>query len=64
MKERKYPVYDRLVDGNHFNWIVVQAQELREERQTARIEPSKPAYTAPTHGRPKQILVPVHPEKP
>jgi len=43
----KIPTYDREKDGNPFDWIVSQAQKIREERQGRQPEPKKAA--APHH---------------
>jgi len=62
-KPPKFPAYDR-GQGNVFDWIMVTAQTVREERRTLRDEQTTPVYTAPTRGRPTQTLVPAHPGMP
>ena len=59
-KPPKFPTYDRSENGNVFEWIMLTAQTVREERRTLRVERAKPAYTGSTHGRPTQTLVPAH----
>ena len=58
-KPPKFPTYNR-GHGNVFDWIMLTAQTVREERRKLRDERAKPAYTEPTRGRPTQILVSAH----